>query len=228
MKRFKVLFLAAMAVLALGATMAASAYAGTEALNAKGEATTATFKGESEKETKLSTLGNSLEVKCGKTNSEGSLEAGGKLGTFHLHFEKCSTSLGGTCTGLGDTAGSILALGTAHLASNTALTVAYMLFLTEHLHFECTVSFIKTLFLVLGEVLCEVTPINTLTSKLTVTCKKGAERGDPAVTSYENDKREAATLTNALQSSEGDTTETMSAEEGSGEVTVTPEVKLDI
>jgi hypothetical protein len=167
-------------------------------------------------------------VKCTKTASEGTLEAGGKLGTFHLHFEGCSTSLGGECTGLGDAAKSILALGTLHLASNSGLTLGYFLFLIEHLHFSCTVLGITKLFLVLGELLCEVTPINTLTAKLTVTCKKGAERGDPAVTSYENDKGEAATLTNALQTSEGDTTETMSAQEGSGEVTVTPSVKLDI
>src|SRR5665811_600988 len=201
--------------------MAASAYAGLEALNAEGKPTAATFKGTSEKEVKLSVLGNSLEVKCKKTTGEGTLEAGGKLGTFHKHFEGCSTSLGGECTGLGDTAGSILVLGTAHLATNTALTVGYELSLVEHLHFSCTVLGITKLFLVLGEYLCEVTPINTLTGTLTGRCKKGAEKGDPSVTSYVNDKGEAATLTNALQSSEGDTTETMTALEGEGEVTVT-------
>jgi hypothetical protein len=228
MQRLKVLILAAMAVFALGATMAASAYAGVEALNLENKAATATFKGSSEKETKLSTLGKELEVKCGKTVSEGTLEAGGKLGAFHLHFEKCSTSLGGECTGLGDTAGTILTLGTQHLATNSTLTVGYMLFLTEHLHFTCTVFGIAKLFLVLGEQLCQIEPINVFTTTFTITCKKGAERGDPSVTSYENDKGEAATLTNALQSSEGDTTETMSAEEGSGEVMVTPDVKLDV
>jgi len=228
MQRFKVMILAALAVFALGATMAASAYAGVEALNAEGKPTTATFTGTSAKETKLSTLGNSLEVKCAQTTTEAALETGGKLGTFHLKFEKCSTSLGGECTGLGDAAGTILALGTQHLATNTALTVGYLLFLTEHLHFSCTVLGITKLFLVLGEYLCEVTPINTLTAKLTITCKKGAEKGDPFVTSYVNDKGEAATLKNALQSSEGDVAETMSGEEGSGEVTVTPSVKLDV
>ena len=48
------------------------------------------------------------------------------------------------------------------------------------------------------------------------------------MTSYVNDAGKAATLTNALQPSEGDTSETMAAEEGAGEVTVTPEVKLDV
>jgi len=228
MQRSKVMIIAALAVFALGATMAASAYAGVEALNAEGKPTTASFSGTSVKETKLSTLGNSLEVKCGQTTTEAALEAGGKLGAGHTKFEKCSTSLGGECTGLGDAAGTILALGTGHLATNTALTVGYILGLTEHLHYTCTVLGIAKLFLVLGEGLCEVTPINTLTTKLTVTCRKGAEKGDPFVTSYVNDKGEAATLKNALQSSEGDTAETMAAGEGSGEVTVTPAVKLDV
>jgi len=228
MQRFKVLSLAALAVFALGATMAASAYAGVEALNAEGKPTSATFFGTSAKETKLSTLGNSLETKCAQTTSEGTLEAGGKLGAAHVKFEKCSTSLGGECTGLGDAAGTVLALGTGHLATNTALTVGYVLGLIEHLHYSCTVLGITKLFLVLGEYLCELTPINTLTSKLTITCKKGAERGDPAVTSYVNDKGEAATLKNALQLSEGDTTETMAGFEGSAEGTVTPSVKLDV
>jgi hypothetical protein len=229
MKRFKLLFLAAMAVFALGATMAASAYAGVEALNAENKPTAATFAGNSEKKTTLSVLGNSLEVLCGKTKSEGTLVAGGKEGTFHISFEKCDTSLGGECTGLGDAAGTILALGTQQLATNTGLTEGRLLLNTSHLHFSCTVLGVSKLFLVLGEVLCKVTPINTLTSTLTVTCKKGAERGDPETTSYENFNGEAKTLTNALQTSEGDvTTETMSAEEGEGVVTITPSVKLDI
>jgi len=228
MQRLKVMILAAMAVFALGATMAASAYAGVEALNAEGKPTAATFKGVSTKKTNLSTLGSSLEVLCGQTTSEGSLEAGGKVGTFHLRFEKCDTSLGGECTGLGDTAGTILALGSLQLATNSGLTVGYLLFATEHLHFSCTVLGIAKLFLVEGQYLCEVKPINVLTKTLTVACKKGAEHGDPAVTSYENFKGEAATLTNPLSSSEGDTTATMAAEEGEGEATVTPEAKLDL
>jgi len=229
MQRLKVMILAGMAVLALGATMVASAYAGVEALNKEGKATTATFKGTNPaKETKLSILGSGLQVICKKHTDEGTLETGGKLGTFHIAFEECGTSLGGKCTGLGDTEGTILALGTQHLATNTALTVGYILFLTEHLHFTCIVVGISKLVLVLGEYICEVTPINILATKLTITCKKGAEAGDPAVTSYVNDAGKAATLTNALQSSEGDTTEVMSAEEGAGEVTITPEAKLDV
>src|SRR5665811_98213 len=94
-----------------------------EALNVIGEPTSATFKGESAEKTTLSILGNTLEVLCAKTKSEGSLETGGKLGTFHIAFEGCDTSVGGTCTGLGDAAGTILALGTLHLATNTALTL---------------------------------------------------------------------------------------------------------
>src|ERR1700692_881107 len=109
MQRFKVMVLAALAVFALGATMVASAY-GVEALNSKNEPTEVTFKGQSEKTTTLSTLANSLTVSCKKTTSEAALTASGQLGSFHISFEKCTTSLGGTCTGLGDPAETILAL----------------------------------------------------------------------------------------------------------------------
>ena len=229
MQRFKLLVLVALAVFALGATVAASAYAGVEALNAEKKATTATFKGNSEKTGALTILGSSLEVTCKKTTSEGTLEVGGKLGSGHTAFEGCGTNAGGTCTGLGDAAGTVLALGTGHLATNTALTVGYILGLTEHLHYSCTVLGITKLLLVLGEYICEVTPINALAGKLTIKCNKGAEKGDPAVTSYVNDAGKAATLTNALQAVEGDTTtETMAALAGEGEVTVTPSVTLDV
>jgi hypothetical protein len=231
MKRFKVLFLAAMAVFALSAMLVASASAAPEALNAEGKGTAATFSGNSEKETKLAVLKSplGLEVKCAKTKSSGTIEAGGKLGTVKLTFETCSTSLGGECTGLGDAAKTILSNGTIHLAANRGLTAGLMLFLIEHTHFSCTVLGVTKLFLVLGELLCAVTPINTLTATLTITCSRGAEPGDPGVTEYENDKGENATLTNALKTSEGDvTTEEMSSELGEGAVTVTPQVKLDI
>jgi hypothetical protein len=49
MQRFTVLVLAVTAVFVLGATVAASAYAATEALNAEGKSTTAKFTGNSEK-----------------------------------------------------------------------------------------------------------------------------------------------------------------------------------
>jgi hypothetical protein len=227
MQRFKLLFLASMAVVALSAMMAVSASAEVAAL-ANGKPTAATFSGVSTKKTNLSVLGNSLEVLCAKTTSEGSLEASGKLGKYHIAFEGCDTTLGGTCTGLGDSSGTILSLGTIHLATNTGLTLGFILFLTEKLHFSCTVLGITKLFLVEGEYLCGVTPINALTSKLTIACKKGAERGDPAVTSYENDEGKAATITKGLATSEEEKEFVMSAEEGEGEVTVSPAVTLDV
>ena len=228
MQRFKMVILAMMAVFALGATMAATASAGVEALNAEGKASAVKFSGTSNKVTKLTILKSERTVECSTTKTEGELEATGKLGPFHLHFEGCKTDIGGECTGLGDAAKTILALGTLHLATNSTLTVGYILFLIEHLHFTCTIFGLAKLVLVLGELLCEATPVNVLTATLTVTCKKGAEKGDPAVTSYENDKGEAATLTNALKASETDATEEMAAEEGEGVVTLTPEAKLDI
>jgi hypothetical protein len=234
MQRVKVMILAMMAVFALSAVVAATASATPEALNAEGKPTAVTFSGTSNKVTKLSILKSSLIVECATTNTEGELEATGKLGPFHLHFEGCKTNAGGECTGLGDAAKSILALGTLHLAANVvlselpALTVGYILFLVEHTHFTCTVLGFSKLVLVLGEVLCKVTPINVLTATLTVKCEKGKENGDPLVTLYENDKNVAVTLTNALKASETDATEEMAAEEGEGVVNLTPQVKLDV
>ena len=228
MQRFKLTILATMAMFALGATVAATASAGVEILNAAGQTSAVRFSGTTVKTTKLTVLKNERTVECGTTHTEGELEATGKLGPFHLHFENCKTDIGGECTGLGDAGKSILALGTLHLATNSTLTVGYILFLIEHLHFSCTVFGITNLRLVLGELLCDIVPIDVLTTTLTVQCHKGAEKGDPSVTSYENDKGEAATLTNALKASETDSTEEMAAEEGEGTVTLTPEAKLDV
>lgn len=228
MPKVKIVGLTLLTVFAMSAVLAATASAGVEALNAKGEFSAFTFKGTSEKRLARGILGQSSLWECGKTVTEGSIEAGGKLGSIHIALEKCKTGVGGTCTGLGDTAGTILTLGTFHLATNSTLTHGNILFLFAHLHFSCTVLFVTKLILVLGELLCEISPINVLAKTFTIKCEHGAEDGDPAVTSYENDKGEAATLTNALKSGEAEGTEEMASEDGELELEVTPEVKLDV
>ena len=231
MQRLKLPILAVLTVFALSAVMAATAFGGVEPLNATNEVTAFKFKGSSAKITALAVLGKKTLVRCTETHTEGELEATGKLGPFHLRFLHCRVWEGNTnlgpCTGLGDATEEILALGIVHLATNSTLTIGYVLFLIEHLHFTCTVL-INKLALVLGEVICQITPINVLSATATIICKHGAEEGDPWVTSYENDKGEAVTLTNPLKAGESEGAEEMASEEGEGEVELTPEVKMDV
>ena len=231
MQRVKLLVLAVMSVFALGAAMSATAFARVEALNANNLPTSVRFTGASEKVTALGVLGKKTLVRCAKTDTEGELEATGKLGPFHLDFLKCRVFEGNTnlgpCTGLGEATETILALGMVHLATNSTLTIGYVNFLTDHLHFTCTVL-IQKLVLVLGEYICKITPINVLTATATIKCERGAEDGDPAVTTYENDLGQEATLTNPLKAGETEGAEEMASEEGEGEVTLTPEAKIDV
>jgi len=231
MQRLKVLLLAAMAVFAVGAAFSATAFGGIEALDEANKPAKASFKGLSAVKTDLGILNESQLVLCGETHTEGELEATGKLGPFHISFLKCDTSSGGTCTGLGDPSGTILALGVIHLATAALnLNVGLVEFLTEHLHFECTVLFVKKLILVLGDYLCKIEPINVLVEKAKVKCLRGANHGDPWLVEYENDKGEDVTLANPLKATTSDGVEEMASEESSAaiEVTLTPKVKLDV
>ena len=229
MQRLTMLALMVICVSTQSAVVSATALGSIELLNKNGITSAFSFTGKSKKNTELAILGSNTRVICEETATEGELEATGKLGPFHLHFEKCKTSAGGSCTGLGDAAGTILALGTLHLATAFLdLTVGLIEFLVSHLHFECTVLFVKKLVLVLGDYLCKITPINVLTTTATVNCLRGAENGDPWLVKYENDKGEDVELANPLKASETDATEEMSSELGEGEVTITPEVKLDV
>jgi hypothetical protein len=89
---------------------------------------------------------------CEKFKAEGTEEKTHPLGLFHILFEKC-TSEGLTCTGLGDEAGKILALGTWHLVYDkiTPELLVGLLFLFEHIHYVCAAI---VLILILGNVLC--------------------------------------------------------------------------
>jgi len=218
MSRLKLLGLALMAVFALSAFASSSAFAGeVSMLTSTGvESNAVSFTAKAAGTTTFSILEGFGTVKCGETESEGALEGKTALGAFHINWTKCTTSLGGTCTGLSDaTAGTVLALGKFHfvIISRSPLTLG-MLFLLEHVHFTCTKvgGFTTVLVLVKGEVLCGLTPL-TLGTEKTVACK--GKSGDAESTSYFNEAgTEVKIGSEALLSSENEGTFRMSAEEG--------------
>ena len=186
MNKVKQLGLLVLAVCALGAVMASSAFALPALLPETGLTVLA-----SGVEAKLVTL-SGTEVLCKTGISELKFAAKSNLAPVHITFGGCtSPTLGGAkCTGLTDTAGSgtILALGEIHLVydSLTTLGVAGLL-LIEELGFECgalaTVN-------VKGSLLCLISPINKkikTTETALLKCEAtGAKTGDPKETEYWN------------------------------------------
>jgi hypothetical protein len=183
MQRLKVLGLVLMAVFALSVVVSSTASAaGTSFLNNKAEQGELLIKGLFKTVTKLVKL-NGKAVECEEVHYEIHIEPNSALGLFHIHFLKC-TGGGFTCTGLGDEAGQILVLGTFHLVFDSLTTLGGgILFLPEHVHFTCGGL---VLILVLGEVLCLITPINSLTNTHTINCEQGTA-GDPKETVYWKD-----------------------------------------
>src|SRR6202035_2679913 len=95
----------------------------------------------------------SADITCTEAPATGTLEANKPLGSFHIEFKNCTTEKGAIkCTGLGDSAGVILALGTWHLVFDnlTTLSVA-TLSLFEKIHLNCSAL---VLVLVSGELVC--------------------------------------------------------------------------
>lgn len=228
MQRVKLLGLVVMATLGLSAVVAGSAF-GVEILNKRGEATeNITFSGTSKKETQFSILKGFGVTKCSEVETQGAQEGKSLLGTMHLNFKGCTTNLAGTCTGLGDAAGTILSLGIFHIYKDIVPGELVLLILVEHLHYLCEGGFVpKTLVLVSGMVICLFGPVGVLTTKVKVTCLKGKERGDPGDTAYINaEGKEVKLGEEGLLASENEGALTMSAEEGEGESTLSEEAEL--
>jgi opacity protein-like surface antigen len=226
----KLLGLALMAVFLLSAVASTAAFGEVVlVLNNKKEQTEGLkFKGENKTTTTFTRLGGFGTTKCPELATEGEQEGKGLLGTFHLHWKGCTSNVGGTCTGLGDKPGFILALGTFHLVYDKLAPELGLgiLFLLEHVHFTCEKTLIGTvLLLVKGEVLCLLTPINVKTIKITVTCQ--GEKGDPKETVYWNEAgKEVKMGTEALLGSENEGAFAMSAQEGAGESTLSEEAEF--
>ena len=149
------------------------------------------------------------EIVCKADTSEGTIEKSGKLGLFHIHFTGCKASIV-PCTGLSDKEGEILTLGTYHLVYDKLAPVgAGILFLVEATHFTCA----GKLFIIEGQVLCLIKPINTKTKHFEIVCEQ--EKGDPKETVYWNDKGEEVKMgLNLLLSKENE-----GAGKGAGELT---------
>jgi hypothetical protein len=148
MRRFTLLGLALMAVLAAASAISTSAFA-LELPENLPASTTRTWSGKAEGSPEFKTE-EAMPVTCSTLTSAEGTETSSKppLGLFHLHFVGCHAEVGGRevkCTDLDHTtSGEILVLGTWHLVwdrkaggSFTELTTA-VLFLVEPVHFECS------------------------------------------------------------------------------------------
>jgi len=168
---------------------------------------------------------NGNKVTCTSATGEGTVEANGHLGNFHIHFSKCTAESGlATCTGLGENSGIILSLGSWHYVYDTlgatlgAAGVA-ILYLVGETHFVCSALGIEKLIIVPlgGMVLCLVTKPTTLSKSHEFACKKGATAGTPEETKYYN---EGGTLVSIhrLEAIESEGTAEESNQQGSGTV----------
>jgi hypothetical protein len=231
MYRLKVFAVALMGVVVLSGFVSAIASAALPVIlnKAKEVAGAVKFDGATVSTTTLSILKSSLNIKCGETKTEGELEGKKPLGPFHLHFTKCTTNIGGTCTGLGDETGSILVLGIYHIVYDTlspALGGAVLFLIEPTVHFSCTVAGITKLLLVKGEYLCLLTPINSLATTFTSKCEATSTAGDPKEVVYWNEAGTEVNIKEGLLCSENDGTSfEMSSEEGSLGITYSEQVE---
>ena len=213
MQRFGILGVALMAVFALSAVVSATASA--HVLILPTLTAIEDWTGESGAGT-LEALpgGTTNEIACKKDKSEGTFEKDKPLGLFHITFEGCTAGFGTlTCTGLGDANGIILSLGTAHLVWDKlgAEMGGGVLFLVENTHFLCVGLGKDVLFLVEGEVLCLIKPVEMLTKHFEIVCEGSG--GDPGETTYWNeDGTEVKMGQEKLLTSENEGTGKMSSE----------------
>jgi hypothetical protein len=224
MQRLKILGVALMAVFALGAFVSATASAAVLVLPEKEE----TWKGESGKGS-LEVLKGAATIVCQKDKSEGIFEATKPLGTFHIDFEGCKASIA-ACTGLGEAKEVILTLGTTHLVFDTlaaklAEDGVAVLFLVEPTHFEC----LGKLFVVEGQLLCLIKPVEKLAKHFEIVCSKGKESGDPGELTYWNEEGKEVKIneeTGGLLTKENEGKGVMSGENTTALILTTNEILI--
>jgi hypothetical protein len=186
MKRFRLIGLALVAVFALGAMLAASAFALPEFL----PSTRANLAFNGNLDSGKAILENSMgtQVECTSAPGSGGLETD-TLGTFKIAFEGCeSTGFKCKTTG-GSVNGQILSEGSFHyvydtLGTGETLGIA-ILFLAKLTEFECAGGLVKNI--VRGLVLCLI--LAPLTSSIThlFHCLKGASAGVAGEKKFYND-----------------------------------------
>ncbi len=183
MQRLKIVGVVLMAVFALSAVVSATASAAVVILPEVAES----WKGESGKSS-LEVLKGASIISCAKSKSEGTFEATKPLGSFHIDLEGCKASIA-ACTGLGEAKEVLLSLGTFHLvfdklAAKLSENGVGILFLIEPTHYEC----LGKLFVVSGQMLCLIKPVEKLAKHFEIVCEKGKESGDPGETTYWNEE----------------------------------------
>jgi hypothetical protein len=210
MQRIRMAGLALVAVFAIGAIASASASAALPEF--KPVPTKFTFtSGKSVLEQK----GGLSPIECAKDESAGTNEiTTEKKGKFDVLFLECKVALTGEqCTGLNDTtAGSILALGEFHLfyINKETKDVGQALLLQE-VHFECAGPFVK-LVAVRGCVVGLITPINTKTTKFTLTLAQKGGVNEFTTFEKESCKLESSINGGAFTQSGQSTTESILTE----------------
>ena len=168
MGRLKTLVVGVLAVFALFALVAGSAFAEekTKMLPESGVSfTTKSGKG------KIEQKGAPFNIECEKNKGSGTITSA-NLGTYKVEFQECKTPVGvaKSCTGAGELEGVILNAGPFHfwLAKETlggvVKLVGVLAALPEEVHFTCTVAGIKELVLVKGCVAALSEPLNVLAS----------------------------------------------------------------
>jgi len=187
MQRIKVLSLALVAMLVLGAVAVASASAATEILPTPTVAAPLTFTDAQVGEHTFETLsGSTLKCKSGSSTGEFTTAT---LGTFTVSLNECKGPLGTTCTGTSDAAGVILTSGTVHYAlallSESKTKVDALVFLQEQFHFTCKLGVIEQLILMRGCFAAHATPIDSLVTETEDTFKLiTGQKGDPDLSSW--------------------------------------------
>lgn len=225
MKLFKAIGLTLVAVFAIAAISSATAFALPALLNSEKKEVKTKVTSNEEKVTELQTLGAGTKVECKSQKSES--EITGETGPFHIEFKGCTAKIGGitagTCTGTGDASGVILTLGKADLVfdSLTTLGVAVLFLLEPATAFSCK-SIITVNESVTGDVLCLISPINTLSTSSTLKCEQSS--GDPKETTYWNAKGEPVKA--ELLTSENGGTPVDSAEGGEVKLANSPSAEI--
>jgi hypothetical protein len=164
MHRIRLMGLALIAVLALGALVATAAMAEKPEFSPSEKNAFTAVGGKAKFEQK----GGIAPVSAEKSTGKGEV-TNAKEGTFDELYENTTAPLSGKCTGLEDkTVGSVLAKGGFKIGyldkAKTKVGVAFKL--SSPIHFECEKT--VTLVTVEGAAIGEITPINTLTNVFTV------------------------------------------------------------
>jgi hypothetical protein len=189
MKRVNLLGLALVAVFALMALAATSAFALPENLPQVKKTWTGKNDGESKPELESLT---GTKVRCEKSKGTGE-DTSDTTGKFTIDFEECSTPsfFNAKCNTSGDATGIILSTGTYHYVYDTLspLGVA-VLFLPNETVFECS-TFLKTK--VKGSLVCLI--LEPTSSKLTHLFHCEQSKGEQLETTWWNDAGTAQTAT---------------------------------